>query len=73
VVEVMDVSTNDPGVDEAVRLFDIACSETDTISDLDACLTRLHAVRDAKAALTRLPAATLRAALEFRRDRGLRA
>jgi hypothetical protein len=51
---------------EIARLFDVAGREDETIRLLDGCLTRLHEVQLAKAALKGLTARELREALEFR-------
>jgi hypothetical protein len=53
---------------EVARLFDVAGREDETIRLLDGCMTRLHEVQQAKAALKGLTASELRAALEFRRQ-----
>lgn len=72
VVEVMTVTDHDHAdqqrsAADVARLFDIAGREDETLELLDGCVTRLHEVQAAKAALKMLPAADLRAALEFRR------
>ena len=51
---------------EIARLFDVAGRQDEAIWLLDGCVTRLHEVQPAKAALKGLPARELRAALEFR-------
>lgn len=51
---------------ELSRLLDVANSEGEALADLAACLDRLHQVRAARAALARLDAPSLRAALEAR-------
>jgi len=51
---------------EVARLFDVAGREDETIQLLDGCVTRLHEVQQAKAALKGLTARELRKALEFR-------
>ena len=51
---------------EIARLFDVAGREDEAIRLLDGCMTRLHEVQQAKAALKGLTVAELRAALEFR-------
>jgi hypothetical protein len=48
------------------RLFDVAGREDEAIWLLDGCMTRLHEVQQAKAALKELTARELREALEFR-------
>lgn len=72
VVEVMTVSEHDQASGEhsaaqIARLFDIAGREDEALALLDGCVSQLREVRAAKEALTMLPAAELRAALEFRR------
>lgn len=72
VVEVMTVTDPNPEAEqrsaaEVARLFDLAGREDDAIAQLDGCVARLREVQQAKAALKSLPAAELRAALEFRR------
>ncbi|WP_155892841.1 hypothetical protein [Intrasporangium chromatireducens] len=52
---------------DAARLFDIAGREDEALQLLDGCVSQLHEVQAAKAALKMLPEAELRAALEFRR------
>ena len=52
---------------DVARLFDIAGREDEAIRLLDGCVAQLREVQQAKAALKTLPAADLRAALEFRR------
>lgn len=52
---------------DVARLFDIAGQEDEAIRLLDGCVAQLREVQQAKAALKTLPAADLRAALEFRR------
>jgi hypothetical protein len=56
---------------EIARLFDVAGREDEAIRLLDGCMTRLHEVQQAKAALKGLTARELREALEFRHQ-GLR-
>ena len=56
---------------EIARLFDVAGREDEAIQLLDGCMTRLHEVQQAKAALKGLTARGLSKALEFRRQ-GLR-
>jgi hypothetical protein len=51
---------------EIARLFDVAGRQDEAIRLLDNCMTRLHEVQQAKAALKRLTACELREALEFR-------
>ena len=51
---------------EIARLFDVAGREDEAIRLLDGCMTRLHEVQQAKAALKGLTARELREALEFR-------
>ena len=51
---------------EIARLFDVAGRQDEAIWLLDGCVTRLHEVQPAKAALKGLTARELRAALEFR-------
>jgi hypothetical protein len=51
---------------EIARLFDVAGREDEAIRLLDGCMTRLHEVQQAKAALKGLTACELREALEFR-------
>jgi len=51
---------------EVARLFDVAGREDEAIRLLEGCVTRLHEVQQAKAALKGLTASELRAALEFR-------
>lgn len=72
VVEVMTMTDPSPEAEqrstaEVARLFDVAGREDDAIAQLDGCVARLREVQQAKAALKSLPAAELRAALEFRR------
>lgn len=72
VVEVMTMTDHDPANGQhspaqIARLFDIAGREDEALALLDGCVSRLHEVQAAKDALTMLPAADLRAALEFRR------
>lgn len=72
VVEVMTVTDHNPDAEqrsaaEVARLFDIAGREDEALRLLDGCVAQLREVQDAKAALKMLPAADLRAALEFRR------
>ncbi|NNM46979.1 hypothetical protein [Knoellia koreensis] len=50
------------------RLLDVAGSEGEALADLAGCVDRLHQVRAARAALARLDAPSLRAALEARRS-----
>jgi hypothetical protein len=52
---------------DVARLFEIAGREDEAIRLLDGCVAQLREVQQAKAALKTLPAADLRAALEFRR------
>ena len=52
---------------ETARLFDAGGREDEEIRLLDGCMTRLHEVQQAKAAL-KLTAPELRAALELRRQ-----
>ena len=71
VVEVMTVTDHNREAEqrsaaEVARLFDIAGREDETLRLLDGCVAQLREVRRAKAALKTLPAADLRAALEFR-------
>jgi len=47
-------------------LVAVAGSEAGALAELDGCVTRLHEVQHAKAALARLDAGSLRAALETR-------
>jgi hypothetical protein len=56
---------------EIARLFDVAGREDEAIQLLDNCMTRLHEVQQAKAALKGLTARELREALEHRHQ-GLR-
>ena len=53
---------------EIARLFDVAGREDEAIRLLDGCMTRLHEVQQAKAALKGLTARELREALEFRQQ-----
>ena len=53
---------------EIARLFDVAGREDEAIRLLDGCMTRLHKVQQAKAALEGLTARDLSEALEFRRQ-----
>ena len=53
---------------ETKRLFDAGGREVEEIRLLDGCMTRLHEVQQAKAALKGLTAPELRAALELRRQ-----
>lgn len=53
---------------ELSRLLDVANSEGEALADLAGCVDRLHQVRAARAALARLDAPSLRAALEVRRS-----
>ena len=74
-IEVMNVTQTGPrpGDDRnrptaaIARLFDIAGREDEVIRLRDGCMTRLHEVQQAKAAL-KLTAPELRAALELRRQ-----
>ena len=52
---------------ETARVFDAGGREDEEIRLLDGCMTRLHEVQQAKAAL-KLTAPELRAALELRRQ-----
>jgi hypothetical protein len=52
---------------DVAHLFEIAGREDEAIRLLDGCVAQLREVQQAKAALKTLPAADLRAALEFRR------
>ena len=52
---------------EIERLVALAGSDADVLADLDGCVTRLHAVQQAKAARSRLDAESLRNALAARR------
>lgn len=52
---------------DIAALLDVAGREEEAIRQLDGCMTRLHDVQQAKAALKTLSAADLRLALEFRR------
>jgi len=75
-IEVMNViqidlrrgTETDRATAEIARLFDVASREDEAIRLLDGCMTRLHEVQQAKAALKGLSASELRAALEFRRQ-----
>ena len=75
-IEVMNVSQinqrsgaeTERATAEIARLFDVASREDEAIRLLDGCMTRLHEVQQAKAALKGLSASELRAALEFRRQ-----
>lgn len=60
-------STGQRSTEQVARLFEIAGREDDALRLLDGCVAQLHEVQEAKAALKMLPAAELRAALEFRR------
>jgi hypothetical protein len=51
---------------EIARLFDVAGREDEAIRLLDGCMTRMHEVQQAKAALKGLTACEPREALEFR-------
>lgn len=51
---------------EIARLFDLAARENEAIAMLDGSMARLHEVQRAKAALTGLSAAEIRAALQHR-------
>lgn len=62
--EVMTVT--DPT--ELNRLMALARSEGEALAALDGCVDRLHQVQGARAALARLDASSLRAALKARRD-----
>ncbi len=62
--EVMTVT--DPA--ELSRLMALADSEGEALAALDGCVDRLHQVPAARAALARLDASSLRAALQARRD-----
>lgn len=53
---------------EVSRLLDVANSEGEALADLAGCVDRLRQVRAARAALARLDAPSLRAALEARRS-----
>jgi hypothetical protein len=53
---------------ELSRLLDVANSEGEALADLVGCVDRLHQVQAARAALARLDAPSLRAALEARRS-----
>jgi hypothetical protein len=50
------------------RLMSLASSEGQALAALDGCLDRLHQVQPARAALARLDASSLPAALKARRD-----
>ncbi|CCH79301.1 hypothetical protein BN12_4240002 [Nostocoides japonicum T1-X7] len=52
---------------ELNRLMDVAGSEGEALAALAGCVDRLHQVHAARAALARLDARSLRAALEARR------
>ena len=75
-IEVMNVSQinqrsgaeTERATAEIARLFDVAGREDEAIRLLDGCMTRLHEVQQAKAALKGLSASELRAALVFRRQ-----
>jgi hypothetical protein len=72
VVEVMTVTDHDHAngqrsAAQIARLFDIAGREDEALALLDGCVSQLREVQAAKEALKMLPAADLRAALEFRR------
>lgn len=54
--------------DELEALVSAASGEAATIADLQAAVARLHQVQQARLALSRLDAATLRAVLEARRE-----
>ena len=62
-----DVADGQRSAADVARLFDIAGREDEAIRRLDGCVAQLREVQQAKAALKTLPAADLRAALEFRR------
>ncbi|WP_137122961.1 hypothetical protein [Segeticoccus rhizosphaerae] len=73
-VEVMTVPEKQPAGDpdrrslaEIARLFDVVGREAEVIRQIDGSLAHLHQVQQAKAALTSLTAAELRAAIERRR------
>jgi len=59
---------SDRSTAEIARLFDVAGREDEAIRLRDGCVTRLHQVQKAKAALKGLTACELRAALELRRQ-----
>jgi hypothetical protein len=73
-IEVMNVTQTghrpgdgtDPLTAEIARLFDVAGREDEAIRLLDNCMTRLHEVQQAKAALKGLTARELREVLELR-------
>ena len=75
-IEVMNVTQTgqrpggetDRSTAEIARLFDVAGREDEAIPLFHGGVTRLHEVQQAKAALKRLTASELRAALEFRRQ-----
>lgn len=53
---------------ELNRLIAVANSEGEALAELAGCVDRLHHVQAARAALARLDAPSLRAALEARRS-----
>jgi hypothetical protein len=53
---------------EIERLLALAGSDAEVLTDLEGCVTRMHAARQAKADLARLDSESLRAALAARQQ-----
>ena len=75
-IEVMNVTQTghrpgseiDRPIAEIAQLFDVAGRQDEEIRRLDGCVTALHEVQQAKAALKRVTACELRAALKLGRQ-----